>query len=307
MSVLTDSSQDLGFGRVVSERRNLRLLNRDGTFNVSRSRVPWLRALTSYYGLLTMSWPRFFALLTIGYFALNFLFAAAYLACGNGALQGDPGTSPFARAFFFSVHTSATIGYGNVHPVGLPANLLVTAEAFSGLMGFALGTSLLFARFSRPTAEIAFSRNAVIAPYRGITALEFRIMNRRRSELIDVRARVVLSRFEEKQGRRARVYYPLSLEREAVAFFPANWTVVHPIDETSPLFNWTAERVAESQAELLVLLTAVDETFSETVHSRTSYAAGEIVWNAVFVPMFIEDARGLRVDPGRLHMVQRAG
>lgn len=158
----------------------------------------------------------------------------------------------FLRAFFFSVETISTIGYGNVVPTGLAANVVVTMEALAGLAGFAIVTGLLFARLSRPTAKVLFSRHAVIAPYQGVQAFEFRVANARSNELIQVSATVLLSRFEEVDGVYTRRYYPLSLERDKVVFLPLTWTVVHPIDETSPMRGETAESLLGSQSEFLV-------------------------------------------------------
>src|SRR5260370_29595394 len=152
------------------------------------------------------------------------------------------------------------------------ANALVTVESYLGLLGLALATGILFARFSRPTAKIIFSKNAVIAPYRNITAFMFRVINSRKNQLIEVGARVIMGRFEIMDGKMTRKFYELPLERQKVVFFPLSWTVVHPIDEKSPLYGWNENMLKESGAEFLILLTGIDETFSEQVHSRSSYS-----------------------------------
>jgi len=282
--------RDLGFGTVVSRESRQRLLNRDGSFNVERRGLGFWASFSLYHALLTISWTRFFLIFVSWYFVANSLFALAYLACGMKALGGSAlglDTHPFARAFFFSVETLSTIGYGNVTPEGLAANMVVTAEALSGLIGFAVVTGLLFARLSRPTAKILFSRHAVIAPYRDLTALEFRVANARSNELIEISAKVMLSRFEDVDGARTRRYYPLSLERDGVVFLPLTWTVVHPIDEASPLHGETAESLRDSQAEFLVLLKAFDEIFSTIVQTRVSYTMDEVIWNARFANAFM--------------------
>src|SRR5580698_8353608 len=221
--------RDLGFGAVVSRESHQRLLNRDGSFNVERKGLTLVESISPYHLLLTMPWWYVFA---------NVVFALAYLACGSGALVStSAGISehPFWRAFFFSVETISTIGYGNVVPTGLAANFVVAVEALAGLAGFAIVTGLLFARISRPTANVLFSSHAVVAPYQGMTALEFRVANARSNELIEVSAKVIVSRFEEVDGVHTRRYYPLALERDGVVFLPLTWTVVHPIDEQSVL------------------------------------------------------------------------
>ncbi|MEO8727093.1 MAG: ion channel [Acidobacteriaceae bacterium] len=301
-----EESRDLGFGSLLSQRQGLRLLNRDGSFNVERRETRWFERLFSYRGLVSMTWPQFFVLILAGYFVINFSFAGFYLLCGPAALNGNSGLSAFARAFFFSVDTFSTIGFGNIVPVGLPANLLVTAEAITGLLSFAVATGLIFARFSRPHMEIAFSRNSVVAPYRGISGWMFRIVNKRDSQLIEVAAKISLSRFETYDGVRTRKFHNLRLEREKVSFFPLAWTVVHPIDENSPLYGWDQRQLIESQAEFFILLTAIDETFSETVHSRSSYVATEVAWNARFAPVYIDDGKQVpRMDWERFHGVER--
>jgi inward rectifier potassium channel len=285
--------RDLGFGAVVSRESRERLLNRDGSFNVQRTGLGFWSSFSAYHAMLTIPWWQFFGAIAILYLAVNALFAAAYLACGPGALGSDAAgmqNHTYLRAFFFSVQTLSTIGYGQVIPVGTAANAVVTLEALVGLMGFAIVSGLLFARFSRPTAKVAFSRHAVIAPYQNITALEFRVANARSNELIEVSAKVLLSRFEDIDGNRTRRYYPLSLERPSVVFLPLTWTVVHPINESSPLFQATQQSLRESQSELLVLLSAFDETFSTIVQTRTSFIPDEILFGYRFANAFVFSA-----------------
>ena len=303
-----ERDRDLGFGSVVSQQRHVRLLNRDGTFNVLRRQS--LLDSFSYYALLMMSWPKFMALVVAAYVALNAVFAFLYALCGPKALQTTAGpelSPPFLRAFFFSVHTFSTIGYGNIVPVGLAANIVVSIESLFGLLGFALATGLLFARFSRPTAEILFSDWALIAPYQSITAFQFRIINARNNQLIEVGARVLFSRFEGSGGDRVRKYYQLRLERERVVFFPLAWTIVHPIDKDSPMYGLSREEMLSSDGEFLILLTGIDETFSQTVHARYSYRADELVWGAKFNNLYIQDEDGhiVGVDMNRFHSFER--
>src|SRR5579872_3140294 len=276
----TEEQRDLGFGSVVSQKSHLRLLNRDGSFNVHRKGMG--TAFSPYHTLLTMDSWRFTVLVVVSYLLVNMLFALAYLFCGPQALQGTEGEPGFARAFFFSVHTFATIGYGNIIPVGMAANIVVTLESLVGLMGFALATGMMFARFSRPTARIVYSRTAVVAPYRDIHAFMFRITNARSNQIIELEAKIIFSRFEQTPNGRMRRYFQLELERSRVAFFPLTWTIVHPISDSSPLKGITERDLLDSEAEFLVLLTGMDETFSQVVHSRSSYRAEEVEWNARF-------------------------
>ena len=303
--------RDLGFGAVVSRDSRQRLLNPDGSFNVERSGLGLLETIAPYQLLLTVSWPGFLAVVTLIYLAFNLLFAVAYLACGPKALLGadaDMLGGRFARAFFFSVQTFATIGYGQIGPSGLAANLLVTAEALAGLMFQALATGILFARFSRPTASILFSRQAVVAPYNDGLSLQFRIANRRRNEIIQLEAQVIFSaKAPDGLGGLVRRYTLLPLERNKVTFFPLSWTIVHPINDTSPFHGKTSADLEGAQAEILVLLSGIDDTYAQTVHARSSYRADEILWNARFTTMFTQtDGRShLSVDISRLHDVDR--
>jgi inward rectifier potassium channel len=303
-----DPNLDLGFGSVVARESRKRLLNRDGTFNVRREGLGYWEALSTYHYFLTISWPTFLGYVAGAYVVLNALFAAAFVACGAGALTGfsnESATERFTRAFFFSVHTLATIGYGNIVPVTLAANLLVAFESLVGLLGFAIIAGIMFARFARPRAEIAFSEVAVIAPYRGKTALMFRIVNKKRNEIVEMEAKVLLARRKRGGQVTDRDFIPLKLERERVVFFPLAWTIVHPIDETSPLNTCSPDDLRNLDAELLILLNGFDETFSQTVHTRSSYKVDEIVWGATFRNMFNPlDADGtVSVDIRKLHEV----
>ncbi|MEO6391161.1 MAG: ion channel [Pyrinomonadaceae bacterium] len=296
-----DDSRDLGFGSFVSETSRNRLLNRDGTFNVRRTGLRFFGSLNLYHWLLNLHWLRLVGLVTVVYLSVNLLFATAYFLCGPGALSDriDEGAfTHFWHAFFFSVHTFATIGYGNVSPVSLGANLIVTVEALVGLMGFALATGILFARFSRPTAKLLFSKTAVIAPYRNITGFMFRTTNARHNQLFELHAKVIFTRFETVSGTNIRKYYQLDLERRSVAVFPLNWTVVHPITEDSPLYGLTHDDLKHDNAEFLLLFNGFDETFSQTVHTRSSYIADEIQWGAKFTSMYnpMTEGEDLSID-----------
>jgi inward rectifier potassium channel len=305
-----EQNRDLGFGSVVSRESHQRLLNRDGSFNVHRTGYGLWSSLSAFQALITISWAHFGFVVLGSYLVLNSVFAFAYLLCGREALHAtvsDGLGSGFLRAFFFSVETFATIGYGGVTPTGLAANIVVTIESLVGLLSLALATGILFARFSRPTAKIMFSRNAVIAPYRENIAFEFRIANERKNQIIELEAKVLFSRFEPSDGSSVRRYYNLALERNKVAFFPLSWTIVHPVDPTSPLYGLTDQDLRETQAEFLILLTGIDETFSQTVHARSSYRAEEVIWNARFSDVFERGTRDeeLHIDIQRLHNIER--
>ncbi len=304
-----EEPRDLGFGSVVASESRLRLLNRDGTFNVQRRGLGLRASLSLYYSLLTLTWPRFLGLLALHYLAANALFAAAYYACGPGALVGShagAGSSRYLEDFFFSVQTLSTIGYGELVPAGTAPNLLMTLESMVGLLFFAVATGLVFARFSRPMADIEFSERAVVAPYRGGTGFMFRIANRRRNELVEVSAKVIFARMEGQDGRPMRRFYELPLERQRVTIFPLSWTIVHPIDEASPLAEMGPDELEGVDGEFLVLLTGIDESYFQRVYARSSYKAAEVAWNARFADILHHPGAGepVTVDVRRLHDVE---
>jgi inward rectifier potassium channel len=305
----TDPNADLGFGSVVARESRKRLLNRNGTFNVRREGLGFWESLSAYHYFLTISWPRFLMFVVAVYVALNALFASLYVLCGDDALTGFAGRTAsqrFTQAFFFSVQTLGTIGYGATTPQNLAANLIVTVEALVGLLAFAVAAGIVFARFSRPNAQVLFSSAAIIAPYRDITAFMFRVVNQRRSQLVELEAKVLLAR-RKSSSSGDREFLTLNLERDRVTFFPLTWTVVHPIDQSSPLFGMTADDLEECDSEFLVLLNGFDETFSQTVHTRTSYQQDEIVWGAKFQSIFnpVDPDGTISVDIHKLHEIDR--
>ncbi len=304
------ASPDLGFGTVVARESRERLLNRDGSFNVERRGLRFWSSLSLYHSLLTMSWGKFLGLMSIGYLVINLVFATAYLAAGPHALAVPDGfevKNRFWVAFFFSVHTFATIGYGNITPLALVANIIVTIESLTGLLGVTLATGLLFARFSRPTVQIIFSERAVVAPFHDGQAWMFRITNARSNQLVELSATVMYTQFEESKGQPTRRFYPLQLELTKVTFFSLSWTIVHPINEESPLHGLTEADLRARAAEFLILLTGTDETFSQTVHTRSSYKFDEIVWGAKFANIYNKPTPGgkVTIDVRRLSQIEK--
>ena len=303
---------DLGFGAVVARESRRRLLNTDGSFNVAREGLGPIARLAPYHTALVMPWPRFLAYFTVLYVAINLFFGAAYLLCGAGALSDSGHTldgNGFVRAFFFSVETFATIGYGAIAPVGVAANTVVTIEALVGILFVALVTGLVFARFSRPTARVRFSEHALIAPYAaGGTAFMFRLVNERRTELVQLEVRVLFARFVEQGGQRVRRFDELALERQKVVFFPLAWTVVHPIGSDSPMAGFDRAGLNAVEAEFLVLLSGIDETNAQLVHARTSYTPDEIIAGAKFRNLFnpTRPDGTLSIDVSRLDDVEHA-
>jgi inward rectifier potassium channel len=299
--------QDLGLGGKLAERSRARLVNHDGTFNVRRNDLSAFHPYNAYHTLLSLPVPRLIALLGAAYAVTNVAFAALYWLNGPGALDGAQ-TAPLARfedCLFFSVQTLATIGYGRLVPITRMANVLVAIEALVGLLGFAVMSALLFARFTRPTAKIYFSRNAIIAPYKNGWALMFRLVNLRNNDLTDVHAVVSWARWVDEDGERRRRFNVLALERESIIFMPLHWVVVHPIDESSPLRGLSAAALVETDPELVCLVSGDDETFAQKVHAKTSYDKNDIVWGARFRDMYLSDMEHVAIDLTRLDQFDR--
>lgn len=286
-----NKSNDLGFGTSGATSRNM---NKDGSFNVVRTGEPAFRNYEIYHRLITMSWTKFILLIFAAYTVVNLLFACIYYFLGTDKLSMDTSHmhegEKFLEVFFFSSQTLTTLGYGRIAPVGAIASTVAGIEAMMGLLGFALATGLLYGRFSRPVARLLYSENAVVAPYNGGAGLMFRLTNMRRNQLIEVEVDVNIGFMEP--GARTRSFRQLTLERKKINLFPTSWTVVHPIDETSPLYGKTQAELESMHLEIYVLLKAFDDTFSQTIYSRTSYRASEIVYGAKFLPMFSQLENG---------------
>jgi inward rectifier potassium channel len=246
--------------------------------------------LDLYHHLLTSSWPSLLLQILAAFIVLNTLFALAYLLNG-GIDNARPGN--FGDVFFFSVETMATIGYGRLSPITLPANILMSLEALIGLMGLAMMTGLIFAKFSRPSARVRYSHYAVVSMRDGVLSLMFRMANMRSSQIVEATVHVVFARQEQTaEGESVRRFYDLRLTRYRNAIFSFSWTVVHPIDTDSPLYGLTPAIVKASRAELTVSVTGIDEIVSQTVHSRHSYDAADIIWGARMVDIISRSPDG---------------
>jgi inward rectifier potassium channel len=286
---------DLGFG-TQAVMRSQRLVNRDGSINVKRKGLSIFNTSNNYHTLIMMSWGKFWLLILSGYLTANIIFAFIYVSLGPGTLNGAVGNTFFYRfmdAFFFSAQTISTVGYGHISPHGMAANSVAAFESMMGLLAFALATGLLYGRFSRPSAKIKYSEHLLVAPYRDNgKGLMFRLTNLRRNTLIDLQMEVIFSYNEDVDGKKIRRFLSLELERKRVSILTLSWTVVHPLDNDSPLKDITPEEMVSSEASFAVLLKAFDDTFSQTVHSRTSYMYDEMIWGAKFKPTFDSDEEG---------------
>ncbi len=278
------------------DRHPHRLVNRKGQFtlNVVRLGLPRIHFADLYHWLITLSWHGFFGLISLLYAVTNSLFALAYLAGGDCIANARPGS--FQDAFYFSVQTMATIGYGSLYPRTDYANIIVAIQALFGLWGVAMITGLAFARFSRPTARVIFSRVAVIAPFNGIPTLMYRTANQRFNQILEAQQRATLIRDEvTSDGEYMRRFYDLQLVRSQSPIFALTWTVMHIIDDSSPLYKLTTKELVEKQAEIVITLTGIDETVSQTIHARHSFVASEILWDMRFVDIISRTPQGKRV------------
>jgi inward rectifier potassium channel len=283
-----------------------RAVNQDGQFNVRRTGTNW-RDWHPYLFMISAPWPVFFLLVLAAFLVVNTLFALGYLAIGIDTLQNAAAATPiltFLNAFFFSAHTLTTVGYGNMWPVGPGSNSIAVLESVTGVLGFAIATGLMFGRFSRPSARFGFSKAMLVAPYMDGTSLQFRVVNRRSNNIIDLDARLLLMLVEVQDGKPQRRYQALTLERPSVLFFPLTWTVVHPIVEGSPLWGKTAQDLEREQAEVLIMMKGHDESFGQSVHARYSYRYDEIVWGARFATAFEVEKNGdLRIEVNKVSLI----
>lgn len=298
---------DLGFGTKTAAG-SFRALNKDGTFNIRKVNQPFFERINFFHSLITMSWWRFFAYVILWYSVINFLFAGLYFFIGiedlTGIISGTP-LENFLEAFFFSAQTITTLGYGRIAPIGLVANIVAATESLLGLLSFALVTGLLYGRFSRPLAKIKYSQHAVIAPYREINGFMFRVVNPHENQLLEVEVQVNISVKQIDSDKRD--FYTLELERSKVSFFPAIWTIVHPIDDKSPLHGLGKEEVEEKDIEFFVMIKAFDESFSQTVYSRSSYNTNELLWGEKFEYVVNTENGIAYVDVSGLDKRQKAG
>jgi len=289
--------------RRVNQRKGFDTVSINRRFDIVRKGIAYFDWRDPYHWILTMNWFKFIGLTVVCYVITNAIFALLYMAGGDSIKNARPGS--FLDAFAFSVQTMATIGYGAMYPQTAYANVLVALEALVGLMGVAMGTGLMFARFSRPTARVLFSRVGVITPFNGTPTLMFRVANERRNQILEAQIGVSLLRDETTaEGEYTRRFYDLKLIRSQSRSFALTWTVMHPVDESSPLYGETPESMAQAQADIAVTLTGLDETVSQTVHARHYYLAEEILWDKRFVDIIARKPDGRRmIDYTRFHDV----
>lgn len=267
-----------------------RMIDRRGVARIRKTGFAFWHKISIYHSLIQMPRWKFLFLVFAFYTVMNLLFALAYFILGIEHLAGvETATTAwqqFVEAFFFSAQSLTTVGYGRVAPVGLVANSIASGEALVGILSFAVVTGIFYGRFSRPRAYLLFSNNMLVAPFRGGRALMFRLASYKNNFLTEVEASAMLALHQPKGERRDSQYFTLKLDISRISALALNWTVVHVIDEHSPLFGMEADELTKQNAELIVSIKAFDDNFSNTVQQRSSYTHLDLVYGARFLPMF---------------------
>lgn len=260
--------------------------------------------LDLYHRALTATWPMFFASLAGFFVLLNAAFAALY-ACGHAPIANQA-PDGFLGAFFFSVETLATVGYGDMHPQTVYAHTIATLEIFTGMSSIALATGLIFVRFSRPRARIIFARYAVVRSLDGHPTLMLRAANARQNFIVEAKARLRLMRHETKpEGYALWRIHDLKLVREQHPIFLLGWNLMHVIDETSPLYGETAESLAACEASLMLAIEGADETTTQIMYGRYTWGHQDIRWQHRFVDLLHDDEEGVtHIDYEKFDLVE---
>ena len=289
------TNNDTGFGTNVNSYGG-RFINRDGSYNLKKAGVSFWNRFSLFHTMLNMPLWKFIMAIVLFFLTINLFFAIVYYLIGADGFTGIIATSDwqvFKELYFFSAETFTTVGYGRVNPVGDAANMVAAIEAMSGFLSFAVATGLIYGRFARPKSHIAFSDHALIAPYQDKKALMFRIASYKDNHnLTDAVIKVNLALQVQENEKLNYKFYELPLERSRVDTLMMNWTVVHPIDENSPLLGLTEEDYRAADVEIYVQVRGFDDVYSTTVIQRTSYTYDEIVFDAKFVTMYHESEDG---------------
>ncbi|MCX7172586.1 MAG: ion channel [Proteobacteria bacterium] len=257
-----------------------------------------------YHFILTLSWPRFYALVIAFYLAINLVFATAYWLVEGCIANTRPGS--FADVFFFSIETLATVGYGAMYPATLYGHTIAAIEILLGLMSLAIVTGLIFSRFSKPTARILFSRRMVIRPFEGARVLMLRAANERNNRIVEANASLAMVRTERTiDGETFTRIHDLPLLRDHTPAFALTWTLIHRIDESSPLHGWTQESLLEARTRIMISINGHDETMAAAVHSYHDYLSEDLMFDSRFVDVMVKGENDERIiDMTRFHDIE---
>lgn len=289
-------ADDIGFGKSYVGI-NTRMLNADGTFNIEKIGTGKRGIYEHFINIRPLT---FFLQIIIISLLINIFFAFLYYLNGVENINIAPKdvTNDFLNCFFFSIQTFTSVGYGFLNPQNIIANIVAGINAFLGLLGLAMATGLLFARFSKSRAHIAFSDNALISPLNGEKTLQFRIVNKSTSTLINMESAATLTWLEREEGVYRRRFARLKLELDFIYLFPLNWTLVHKINENSPLQHKSIQELINQNGEILIMIKGYDDTYDQHIYKNHSYHSSDIVENAVFKVMYESqtDKTILRLD-----------
>lgn len=266
-----------------------RFLKKSGNANVKKTGIGIIDSISWYHALLNIPRWKFMVIIIGFYLIMNLLFASIYFFIGVEYLKGISAISKmeqFGQAFFFSVQTITTVGYGHISPDGFITNMVASIESLFGLLTFAIATGLFYGRFSKPKAHLRFSENALITPFGKGTALMIRVTPFKNTNLTDADAKLTLGMVIEENGKLVNKFYNLELEISRVNALTLSWTLVHPITENSPLYGLDSENFQNDEGEVIVYVKAFDDMYSANVVRRTSYVFKEIIYGARFIPMF---------------------
>jgi inward rectifier potassium channel len=295
------ADNNTGFGTNASNYGG-RFLTKNGNANVRKDGIGFLESISWYHTMLNIPRWKFLFIVLLFYVLVNLFFAILYYIIGVEHLNGITASNnleKFGQAYFFSVQTYTTVGYGHINPTGFLASFVSSIEALIGLLTFAIATGLFYGRFSRPSAFVRFSENVIIAPYQDGKALMFRLAPFKNTNLVDAEAKLTVGISVEENDTVVNKFYTLPLEMERVNALTLSWTIVHPINEESPLYNFTEKDYKNIQGEFLVFFKTFEDMYSSTVVKRTSYLFSEVVYGAKFLPMYTRNSNN---DKTVLHL-----
>ena len=293
------NSKEFGFGNAAFGKTQ-RILNKDGSFNVSRNGLSLVEQFSFFHWMINTSWKTFFLLVVVFFFFSSAFFAFIYdIILGAEHFHGIETTTALGNyweLFFFSCQTSLTVGYGRINPATNIASFVAAIDALSGVLYFAIITGLLYGRFSKPIPKVLFSNIGVVAPFKEGSAFMFRLANKLNHQLQNAQARLLSSVIVDVNGQSTRQFFELELERNEIVFLASTWTLVHPIDEKSPFFNMSKEEFEMAEPEFMIQLKVYDQSYSQDTFLNTSYRKEEIIWDAKFEKILITDNQQNYID-----------